>query len=107
MRESNKDILDYKAIGERLKTRRFDMCLNIKELSELSNIDEASISNIERGTKRIGLTTLVQLSKALCMSTDEILFGVKHTLYTSNKYETKMYNLACKFKDLYEERNKL
>lgn len=107
MRESNKDILDYKAIGERLKARRFDMFLNIKELSELSNIDEASISNIERGTKRIGLTTLVQLSKALCMSTDEILFGVKHTLYTSNKYETKMYNLACKFKDLYEERNKL
>lgn len=107
MRESNKDILDYKAIGKRLKARRINMSLSNKELSELSNIDEASISNIERGAKRIGLTTLVQLSKALCISTDEILFGVKHVLYTSNKYETKMYNLACKFKDLYEERNKL
>lgn len=75
MRAENKEIIDYKSLGTRIKEKRLGAGMNIKQLALFSNVDEASLSNIERGTKRSGLTSLVLISRALNVSVDYLLFG--------------------------------
>lgn len=75
MRAANKEIIDYKGMGNRIKEKRLDAGMNIKQLSIFSNVDEASLSNIERGAKRSGLTSLVLIARALDVTTDYLLFG--------------------------------
>lgn len=41
--------LDYKAIGERIKTRRKQLGLTQKQLAELVNLSEGSVSRYEHG----------------------------------------------------------
>ena len=80
MRAENKEIIDYKSLGTRIKEKRLDAGMNIKQLSVFSNVDEASLSNIERGTKRSGLTSLVLISRALGVSIDYLLFGSEESM---------------------------
>ena len=82
-----KDVLKYKDIGKRIRELRENRSLTIRELAKLSSIDEASISNIERGTKRLGLYTLVLLSSALETNVDYILFG--NTDYPYSRHLSK------------------
>lgn len=75
MKPENQNILDYEAIGRRIRAERMTRGLTTRDLSELSHVDMHTISNYERGTKRIGLTVGVQIARALDMSLEYMLFG--------------------------------
>lgn len=68
--------LNYKLMGERIKTIRKERGLSQQQLAELVNISEPYISYVETGKKRIGLTTLVDISHALNVTVDQILVGI-------------------------------
>ncbi len=62
-------------IGGRIKAERKKAGLSQEKLSELVFVTPHYIYEIERGIKSMSLETLINLSEALNLSTDYILFG--------------------------------
>lgn len=62
-------------IGGRIKAERKYRNLSQEKLSELVNVTPHYIYEIERGLKAMSLETLMNISAALKLPTDYILFG--------------------------------
>lgn len=65
--------LDYKAIGKRIKIARIKADLTQEQLAERVGISPTHLSNIETGTTRVSLTTMVGLANALKVTADDVL----------------------------------
>ena len=66
--------LDYKAIGERIRKYRKALGLSQEELAERVDISTTHISHIETGSTKLSLQVLVNISNALSVQTDQLLF---------------------------------
>lgn len=64
---------NYKAIGKRIKIARIKAELTQERLSETVSISPSHMSNIETGTTRVSLTTLVTIANALSVTADNLL----------------------------------
>lgn len=53
--------LDYKAIGKRIKIARIRAEMTQEKLSEIAGVSPTHLSNIETGTTRVSLCTLIIL----------------------------------------------
>ncbi len=62
-------------IGGRIKAYRKSLGISQEKLAEMVFVSPHYIYEIERGTKSMSLETLINLSEALKLSTDYILFG--------------------------------
>ena len=67
------DIINYEALGGRLRRIRQDKKLTQEQLAELVGVSHSFIGHIERGTRKASLETLVLLCKQLEISTDYLL----------------------------------
>lgn len=67
--------LDYKDIGQRIRTYRTMLNLSQQSLAELSNQEPSNVSHIERGATKLSLPTLVNLANALNVTADDLLCG--------------------------------
>lgn len=65
--------LDYKAIGKRIKIARIKADLTQEKLSEAVGVSPTHMSNIETGTTRVSLTTIVGIANALKITCDDLL----------------------------------
>ena len=65
--------LDYKAIGKRIKIARIKADMTQEQLSEKAEISPTHMSNIETGTTKVSLTTMVALTNALNVTMDDLL----------------------------------
>ncbi len=65
--------LDYGAIGKRIKIARIKADLTQEKLAERVGISPTHLSNIETGTTRVSLTTMVCLANALSVTMDDLL----------------------------------
>ena len=65
--------VDYKAVGKRIKVARINAGMNQESLAELVYVSPTHLSNIETGTTRVSLQTLVRIANALSVSTDDLL----------------------------------
>lgn len=71
----DKNILDFKEIGLRIRTEREKLDLTREKFAEIVGLSSFYIGQIERGERKMSLETLAKISKALHMSTDYLLFG--------------------------------
>lgn len=69
--------MNLNEIGSRIKAERKSRNLSQEMLAEMINVSPHYIYEIERGLKAMSLETLVNLSAALNVSADYILFGYK------------------------------
>lgn len=67
--------MDYILIGQRIRTFRKKKGYSQMQLAELLNISTTHMSHIETGTTKLSLPVLVDISRVLEVSTDELLFG--------------------------------
>ena len=65
--------LDYKAIGKRIKIARIKADLTQEKLSEMVGVSPTHMSNIETGTTRVSLSTIVGIANALGITSDDLL----------------------------------
>ena len=65
--------VDYKAVGKRIKIARINAGMKQENLAELVDVSPTHLSNIETGTTRVSLQTLVRIANALSVSTDDLL----------------------------------
>lgn len=65
--------LDYKAIGKRIKIARIKADLTQERLSEIVGISPTHISNIETGTTKVSLSSIVSIANGLGVTVDDLL----------------------------------
>ena len=65
--------LDYKAIGKRIKIARIKADLTQERLAERINISPTHLSNIETGTTRVSVSTMISIANALSVTSDDLL----------------------------------
>ena len=70
-------IMDLVGIGSRIKAERKRQSFSQEKLAEMINVTPHYIYEIEKGLKAMSLETLVNISEAMEMSVDYILFGDK------------------------------
>lgn len=74
--EKADDIIDYKAVGKRIKTVRRNKGLSQKALATVMDISATNLSHIERGATKASLPTLVKIANSLGVSMDELMCAV-------------------------------
>lgn len=94
--------LDYKAIGKRIKIARIRADLTQERLAEAVQVSPSHMSNIETGTTRVSLTTIVTIANALSVTADDLLCDsvkkarvqfekdIAETLEDCDEYEIRM-----------------
>ncbi len=65
--------IDYKSIGRRIKAARTRLDMTKERLAEQVNLSPSHLSNIETGTTKVSLPTIVKLANALQVSVDSLL----------------------------------
>lgn len=71
-------------VGERIRQIRKELHMNRESFSEMIDISDVFLGQIERGERSLSLKTLCKIVKYTGISTDYILFG-------NNKNNTKSY----------------
>ncbi len=67
--------MNYYEIGQRIRKNRKAQMLSQEELAEKVGISVTHMSHIETGNTKLSLQVLVELSKVLNVSTDDLLFS--------------------------------
>lgn len=67
--------IDYKKIGNRIRNIRKSLGLTQEEAADRCGITASFYGNIERGSRKMSLETLVKVSQGLNVSADILLFG--------------------------------
>ncbi len=67
-------MVDYQAVGRRMKMKRRSRHLSQKDIAEAARITTAYYGNIERGLRIPSIDTLVLIANALGVGTDYLLF---------------------------------
>jgi transcriptional regulator with XRE-family HTH domain len=76
-RPPKETLFSKEELGERIRTLRFQRGLRQVELARLLDVHQTNVSAMERGTRALTIHQILKLSRALKVSTDEILTGAK------------------------------
>jgi len=90
-------MVDYKAIGERIKTTRKQKKITQENIAEYLDISITYMSKLERGVEKINLKTLVKIAALLEVPPSFLLDGIaeiKNSDYLHNDLNEiiKKYN---------------
>lgn len=85
--------LDNIKIGERIRSIREEMSLSREKFSEIIDISEVFLGQIERGESSLSLKTLASIISYTGASSDYILFGDDNKNSTKKKID-KILNLS-------------
>lgn len=89
------DVPNNIEVGERIRNLREDLKMNRETFSEIINISEVFLGQIERGELSLSIKTLCRIVSFTCSSTDYILFGKNEENNTLQKI-TKILNRSSK-----------
>lgn len=67
-------------IGSRIKSERKRQGISQERLAEMINVSPHYIYEIERGIKAMSLETLINITQALKMSADYVIFGIMQNM---------------------------
>ena len=86
---------DYKIVGQRIKEERIKKGWSQERLSEEVDVTTVYISRIERGSSKINLKRLAQISKALDTSVEYLIRGTQTD--SPNYLDKELYEtlLSC------------
>lgn len=79
-------VIDYDAIGMRIKIARIKARLTQETIADKTGLSVVHISNIENGNAKMSLPSIVNIANALSVSVDELLCdSVIHSNHVFNK----------------------
>lgn len=67
------NVVDYKALGRRIREERMKKGMSQQELAAMVQIEASNLSNIERGTGHASLNTFVKIISALDTTSGQLL----------------------------------
>lgn len=72
--------MDYEKIGRRIRQHRKENMLSQEQLAEMVGISVTHMSHIETGNTKLSLQVLVDLSQALHITVDALLYERNDTI---------------------------
>ncbi len=90
-----KNLLNHKDIGLRVRLERDKLGLSRERFAEIVGLSSFYIGQIERGDRKMSIDTLANVSTALNISVDYLLYG--YTYYMEN------ISVLEAFDDVYKE----
>lgn len=68
--------IDYRAMGQRIRAKRLEMCLTQEKLAEMVEISPSHVGEIERGTSICSLAVIVNIASVLHLNLDNLVKGI-------------------------------
>lgn len=95
--------VDYKEVGKRIAARRKELGLKQCEVTELAELSDKYLSNIERATSVVSIDVLMKLCNVLNATPNDFLLGSTGTV--ADKARIDYY--AAKLNELDDEKKTL
>lgn len=92
--------IDYIELGKTIKTIRGEKNLTQEKLAELTNMSTTHISNIENGKAKVSLETILNISRMLEYSIEELISGDIHKSFNKTKSQFKSIISDCNYYEL-------
>ena len=81
--------MDYYMIGQKIRKFRKDCGLSQKQLAEKVGISTTHLSHIETGNTKLSLPVFVDITEALSVQTDELLYDTPSINLSTKEPERK------------------
>ena len=88
--------IDYVSIGNMIRKYRKNKKLTLLHLSEMIDVSESFIGQIERGKNKPSLETIINLANALEVSVDDLLYNNLEAQNTNDYFLKKVSELTKK-----------
>jgi transcriptional regulator with XRE-family HTH domain len=89
-------VVDYAAVGEKIRTKRLSTGLSQDAVSERVGLSEGFYGHIERGSKTLSVESLVKIANYFGLSLDYLLSDSLDTIDSDSKLQAEFDNI---FKD--------
>ena len=66
--------IDYERIGNKIRVERENFDMNREKFSEILNLSPYFLGQIERGERKMSITTLINICECLHISIDHLIF---------------------------------
>jgi transcriptional regulator with XRE-family HTH domain len=86
--------MNYKEIGYRIQIAREEADLNQKELAEKLGISQSTLSNYEKGKRRLYLADMQKIAEALGKTTDYLLQPVVNVPNNTSQPQDDLNNFV-------------
>ena len=93
--------MDYYKIGQHIRKFRKAYNLTQEQLAEKVGISTSHMNHIETGNTKLSLPVFFYFSNALCIKTDELLYGLPQSNKTAIKEELEEIFNSCSLQELY------
>lgn len=86
--------VDYKEVGKRIAKRRKELGYKQSQVTEMAELSDKYLSNIERATSILSIDVLMKLCDTLQITPDYVLLGTatKQNTYGSETYITEKFD---------------
>ncbi|PRR83636.1 helix-turn-helix domain-containing protein [Clostridium vincentii] len=76
--------INYREIGDKIRIEREKFDISREKFAELLDLSPFFIGQIERGERKMSISTLINVSECLHISIDYLIFGKVHKVQENN-----------------------
>ena len=90
--------VNYSEVGDRIRTEREKFEISREKFAELLNLSPFFVGQIERGERKMSISTLINVSECLHISIDYLIFG---DVNKAEEYNSLQYLISkCSSKEV-------
>ena len=95
--------VNYSEVGDRIRIEREKFEISREKFAELLNLSPFFVGQIERGERKMSISTLINVSECLHISIDYLIFGEIHKDEESNSLKLLISKCSSKEAKIIEE----
>lgn len=95
--------VDFKDVGDRIRTEREKLQISREKFAEILNLSPFFVGQIERGERKMSISTLISVSECLNISLDYLIFGEVYKVEEENNLQYLLGSCSSKEIKVIEE----
>lgn len=95
--------VNYREVGNRIRAEREKFQISRETFAEILNLSPFFVGQIERGERKMSISTLINVSECLHISMDYLIFGEVHNTEQYNNLQLLISKCSCKEVNIIEE----
>lgn len=99
--------VDFKDVGDRIRTKREKLQISREKFAEILNLSPFFVGQIERGERKMSISTLISVSECLHISIDYLIFGEVYKANEDNNLQYLLSNCSSNEVKVIEEITKI
>ncbi len=80
--------VNYREVGDRIRTEREKFGISREKFAEILSLSPFFVGQIERGERKMSISTLINVSEYLRISIDYLIFGEVHKAEEYNSLQS-------------------